>query len=233
MPCIVITGASQGIGAATALAFAAEPETRLALLARNAGNLASVAARCREAGAEADAYPCDVTDAAAVAQTAAEIARRWGAADVLVNNAGAFRPGSLRETEPETFRDQIEVNLTSAYLVTRAFLPPMIEAGSGAVFFLCSVASIRAYPSGVAYNVAKHGLLGLARSVREETKHSGIRVTAVLPGATFTPSWEGSDQPEERFMPAEDVAQTILNVYRLSERSVVEEVLLRPQRGDL
>ena len=232
-PVVVITGASQGIGAAIACAFAGVEGARLALLARSADKLEAVAAECRARGAEAEGFVCDVTDDAAVAQAAERVAARFGTADVLVNNAGLFRPGPLLETTPEAFREQVEVNLTSAFLVTRAFLPPMLAAGRGHVFFLASVASLRAYPGGAAYGAAKHGLLGLARGVREETRERGIRVTALLPGATYTPSWEGVEVPRERLMPAEDVAQAVLDAWSLSDRSVVEEIILRPQLGDL
>ena len=233
MPTVVITGASQGIGAAIAEAFADEPDVRLALVARSREKLERVAGRCRERGAEADVFPCDVTGDEAVAQTSEVILKRWGAPDVLVNNAGAFQPGTLEEVTPAAFREQIEVNLTSAFLVTRAFLAPMKRRGRGHLFYVASVASIKAYPGGAAYGAAKHGLLGLARVVREETKEAGLRVTTLLPGATFTPSWEGTDLPEARFMPPEDVARTLLDVYRLSPRTVVEEVILRPQLGDV
>lgn len=230
---VVITGASQGIGAAVAEAFAAEPGARLALLSRNETKMQAVAARCRNAGAEAEVFPVDVTDEKAVGDVAADLLSRWGAPDVVVNNAGMFEPGPLDEMTVHSFRRQVDVNLTSAFIVTQAFLPAMKAQGRGHFFFLGSVASLRAYPGNVAYCAAKHGLLGLGRVVREETKAAGLRATVLMPGATYTPSWEGVDLPEERFMPARDVAQTILYAYRLSDRAVVEEIVLRPQRGDI
>jgi NAD(P)-dependent dehydrogenase (short-subunit alcohol dehydrogenase family) len=233
MPTVVVTGASQGIGQAVAEAFAEEPDARLALISRSIPKLDAVAARCRAQGAEAAVFPCDVTDDAAVARTVRAILAQWGAPDVLVNNAGLFRPGTVAETPPDLFRRQVAVNLTSAFVVTQAFLGPMIARGRGHLFYMGSVASIRAYEGGAAYCVTKHGLLGLARVVREETKEKGLRVTTILAGATLTPSWEGVDLPEERFMPPEDIARAILDVYHLSDRTVVEEILLRPQLGDI
>lgn len=232
MLCLV-TGASQGIGRAVAEAFAAEAGARLVLVSRNEEKLGEVAAACRERGAEAEVLPCDVTDEAAVEAVARRVLERWGAPDVLVNNAGLFEPGPLLEATVDQFRRQVDVNLTSAFIVTRAFLPAMVARRSGHLFYLASVAAIRAYPGGVGYCASKHGLLGLARVVREETKEAGLRVTALMPGATFTPSWEGVDLPEERFMPPEDIARTMLDIYHLSDRSVVEEIVLRPQRGDI
>jgi NAD(P)-dependent dehydrogenase (short-subunit alcohol dehydrogenase family) len=230
---VVVTGASQGIGRAVAIAFAEEPGARLALISRNTDAMEETAAACRDRGGEARLFPCDVTDEAAVERTARDIGEWMGDVDVLVNNAGAFTPGPLVDTTPAAFREQIDANLTSSFLVTRAFLPGMLAAGRGHLFYMGSVASIRAYPGSVAYCAAKHGVLGLARVVREETRDRGLRVTTVLPGATFTPSWAGTELPEERFMPAEDVAAAVLGVWRLSDRSVVEELLIRPQEGDV
>jgi len=233
VPVVVITGASQGIGAAIAQAFAEEPAAQLALVARNQERLEAVAAACRDRGAETLVLPCDLTNAAAVEAVARSVLAHWGAPEVLVNNAGLFRPAPLRQTTVEEFQAQLEANLTSAFLVTRAFLEPMIAQRRGHIFFMGSVASLKAYPGSVAYCAAKHGLLGLARVVREETRQLGLRVTVVLPGATYTPSWTGVDLPETRFMPAEDIARAVRDIYHLSARTVVEEILLRPQEGDV
>lgn len=233
MSTVVITGASQGIGQAIAQRFARKPDTCLALVARNEAKLQAVAEACTALGAAAEVFPCDVTDEARVARMGTAVLERFGTPDVVVNNAGAFVPTPLADTSAYVFRQQIDVNLTSAFLVTQAFLPAMRTAKSGHVFYMASVASLRAYAGSVAYCAAKHGLLGLARVVREETKEEGLRVTSVFPGATLTPSWDGIDIPEERFMPAADVAQAVWDVYHLSDRTVVEELLLRPQLGDI
>ncbi len=229
---VLVTGASRGIGAAVARAFAAH-DARLALVARDADALAEVARQCTEAGGDARPFQCDVTDADAVAAMA-EAVRGWaGTPDVVVNNAGHFEPGGLLETTPETFRAQFEVNVVSAFLVTRAFLGGMLDRGSGRVLMMGSVASVRGYPGGSAYGAAKHALLGLARAAREETRGTGVSVTTLLPGATRTGSWDGTDLPDDRFMPPEDVARVAVEVATLSGRTVVEEVLLRPDAGDI
>ena len=232
MPLVLITGASQGIGAATARAFA-ERGGRLVLVSRSAEKLEAVAAACRERGAEAEVVPCDVTDDAAVADMGRDVAGRLGVPDVVVNNAGHFEPGGFLDTSPETFRAQFEVNAVSAFLVTRAFLPAMLARGSGRVLMMGSVASVKGYPGGAAYGAAKHALIGLARALREETRGTGVGVTTLLPGATLTPSWDGVDVEPDRLMPAEDVARVAVEVAALSPRSVVEEVLIRPAQGDL
>ena len=159
---VVVTGASQGIGRAVALAYAASG-ARLALLARNESNLKAVAEEVRQRGGEALVVPCDVTDEAQVARAEPAVREALGVPHVLVNNAGLFQPGGFLEITPEAFRQQVEVNLTSAFLVTRAFLPAMLERGgasgsAGDVVFMASIASLRGYPGGSAYGAAKHGL---------------------------------------------------------------------------
>ena len=233
MPVIVITGASQGIGRALAEAFSKEEDARIVLVSRNKSKLDDVAAQCEQHGAQTLVVPCDVTKESDVSAMGETVLSHWGAPEVLINNAGLFKPGSLLEMDASSFSEQVDVNLTSAFLVTQVFLSAMVEQESGSIFYMASVASIRAYAGGAAYCAAKHGLLGLARCVREETRDKGIRVTALLPGATFTPSWEGVDLPEERFMPASDIAKATLDIYKMTERTVIEEIILRPQLGDL
>ena len=230
---VVVTGASQGIGQAIAEAFSERDEAKVALVARTESKLRAVAESCRERGGEPIVVPTDVTDDAAVADMAETVRDEWGTPDILVNNAGAFTYAPLDELTLDGFRDQIDVNLTGAFAVTQAFLPAMRERESGHLFYMGSVASIMAYPGNAGYCAAKHGLRGLARVVREETKNEGVRVTTVLPGATDTPTWAGADIPSERFMAPADVAQSVVDAYHLSDRTVLEELLLRPQEGDV
>lgn len=233
MPTIIITGASQGIGTAIALRFAREQNVTLALVARNEANLKTVADQCRSLGAKASVVVCDVADHHAVAHAMQSLVETLGVPDLLINNAGTFLPGSILETSPEEFKRQVDVNLNSAFYVTRSILPAMLERKSGAVYFMASVASIRAYPNGGGYCASKHGLLGLSRVVREETRNDGIKTVAFLPGATRTASWDGTDLPDERFMAPEDIAELVWSTFSLSPRTMVEEVVMRPQLGDI
>jgi NADP-dependent 3-hydroxy acid dehydrogenase YdfG len=233
-PTVLITGASQGIGAALARVFAAEVRgVRLALVARNARNLRAVAGGCMQLGADAVTFTCDASDEAAVAKLTRAVAKRFGAVDVLINNAGAFTQAKFVDTSVADFDRMFAVNLRSAFLVTRAFLPAMLERRSGDVFFMSSIAGLGAYPNAAAYCAAKFGVTGLAQVLRAETRETGVRVCCVHPGATWSPSWSGSGVAPERLMPAEDVARAFLDVYRLGRTTVVEEIVLRPQRGDL
>lgn len=229
----VITGASQGIGRALATSFAELDGAQVALVSRSQAKLERTASACRERGAESLVVPTDVTDDRAVSEMAETVLNEWGAPDVLVNNAGSFTYAPLDELTVDGFREQIDVNLTGSFAVTQAFLPAIRERGEGHLFYMASVASIKAYPGNAGYCAAKHGVRGLARVVREETKDEGVRVTTVIPGATYTPTWEGVDLPEERFMPPEDVAQSVVDAFHLSDRTVLEELVLRPQEGDV
>jgi len=233
-PVILITGASQGIGAAIAKIFAKELSgVRLALVARNARNLAAVQRACVKLGAVAEIFTCDVADETAVEDLAAAVTKRFKTVDVLINNAGVFTAAPFAETTVADFDRIVAANLRSAFLVSRAFVPAMIARKHGDVFFMSSIAGLGAYPDSAAYCAAKFGVTGLAQVLREETKTSGVRVCCVHPGATWSPSWSSSGVKAERIMPAEDVARAFLDVYRLGRRTVVEEIILRPQLGDL
>ena len=153
--------------------------------------------------------------------------------DVLVNNAGTFIQGNVSDEPDGTLEKMMDINLYSAYYTTRAILPAMREAKSGHIFTICSIASLAAYPGGGSYGISKHALLGFTKNLRNELKQEGIKVTAVIPGAVYTDSWKTSGVAEERIMEAEDIARLIYGASQLSPQAVVEEIVVRPQLGDL
>lgn len=224
---IFISGASKGIGLAVAHRFFTEG-FEVALSASTDASLAAVQARYPQIRT----YRADMSVKAEVLELA-EWLKEWGPLDVLVNNVGRFLPGAIHSESDEIFEAQMLTNVYSNYYLTKRLLPAMMERKAGTIFNICSIASIMAYASGGAYSISKHALYGFSKVLREEMKPHGIRVISVLPGATLTASWDGVDLPPERFMPAEDIAMAIWDAYKLSARTVVEEILLRPMLGDL
>ena len=153
--------------------------------------------------------------------------------EVLVNNTGKFVPGEIHLEADGVLEDMINTNLYSAYRVSRGLIPDMKLRKTGHIFNICSTASITAYRNGGAYCISKFAMYGMSKVLREELKPHGIRVTNVLPGATFTASWEGVELPEDRFMDPGDVAEMVLSAYKISKRAVVEDLVIRPQLGDI
>jgi short-subunit dehydrogenase len=153
--------------------------------------------------------------------------------DVIVNNAGVFFPGSIHSEPEGNFELMMKTNMFSAYYLTRAFTSALIEKKSGYIFSIGSIAGLTAYANGGSYAISKWAMLGFTKCLRQELKEFNIKVTSILPGATYTASWEGVDLPVERFMKSEDVADAVWSAYNLSPFSVVEEIVIRPQLGDL
>lgn len=222
---LVVTGGSKGIGRAIARKFASEGFD-ICTCSRTKVDLSDIGTRVHH-------FVADMSDKVQVKAFTDFVNSLQRPVDVLVNNAGSFLPGQVIDEPEGTLESMIEGNLYSAYYTSRGIAPGMRKLKNGHIFNICSIASIQAYPNGGSYAISKFAMLGLSKMLREELKEHGVRVTAVLPGATLTASWEGSGFPDERFMSVEDVAEIIWGTYSLSKRSVVEEILIRPQLGDL
>jgi short-subunit dehydrogenase len=231
---IVVTGGTKGIGKAILEKFAANGFD-VFTCSRSKDDLAELSKTLEQKFPDCKVFTlvADLTKRVEAKEFARQIILLNRPVDVLVNNAGYFIPGDIATEKEGTLESMIESNLYSAYYTTREILPKIRGVKGGHIFNICSIASIKAYPNGGSYAISKFALLGFSKCLREELKNDGIRVTSVLPGATLTASWEGSDLPEERFMKSEDVAETIYGAHALSERSVVEEILIRPQLGDI
>ncbi|MBY0434149.1 MAG: SDR family NAD(P)-dependent oxidoreductase [Cyclobacteriaceae bacterium] len=229
----VVTGGTKGIGRAIIEKFASE-KFDIVTCSRKPDELAACL-RHLESAYQVKAYgwPTDMSMREQVKSFTQSVNNLGRPIDVLVNNAGFFTPGEVTKEAEGTLESMIDANVYSAYHATRGLVEGMKARRSGHIINMCSIASIKAYPNGGSYAISKFALLGFSKVLREELKEFGIRVTAVLPGATRTSSWDGIDLPEERFMKPEDVADAIFSAYSLSTRSVVEEILIRPQLGDI
>ena len=236
---IIITGASKGIGKAIATVFAAEGAT-LFLCARNEVALYNTVAELQTA------YPTCTIKAKPVDLSLKEQAKSFGAwvlagiantpsgkIDILVNNAGNFVPGSTCQEEDGALEKMMDINLYSAYHLTRTLLPSMMEAKKALIVNMCSIASLSAYNNGGSYSISKFALMGYTKNLREELKPSLIKVMGVYPCAVMTDSWGDFDNSSQRIMEASDIANMILAASKLSAQAVVEDIILRPLLGDL
>lgn len=231
---IIVSGCTQGIGLSICQYFAAQGY-HVAGYARNKDKLSQMQAEMSLA------YPnqrflfvaCDARKKNEIVDFAKNVVDTLGNISVLVNNAGVFLPGNIKDEPDGQLEQLIETNLYSAYYLTRALLPQLHTQSSAHIFNLCSIASLQAYPNGGSYSISKFALLGLSKQLRLELVDSHIKVTAILPGATYTPSWSGSGLPQERFIPSDDIAQIIFEMSKLSPSTNVEEILVRPIQGDI
>jgi short-subunit dehydrogenase len=230
---IVITGASKGIGKAIAEIFAANGYT-LFLCGRNEKDLEQTASELETTyNAKVHYKPADLSikeDCLNFSKWCIAIA---GEINILVNNAGQFIPGEICAEADGMLEQMLQTNLLSAYYVTRSIVGSMKETNRGHIFNICSIASLQAYANGGSYGISKFALLGFSKNLREELKNQNIKVTAILPGAAYTNSWSGSGVNPNRIMEAKDVAIMIYAASQLSPQACVEEIILRPQLGDL
>ena len=230
----IITGATKGIGRAIAESLATEGYD-VAVCSRSEEDLKAMkedfAVRFHDV--EIIYQVVDVSVKAEVLAFAQFVENQWNRVDVLVNNAGIFIPGAIHTEGVNDLEKMMETNLYSAYHLTRAVLPMMFKLNKGHIFNMCSVASQQAYANGGSYSISKFALLGFSKNLREELKPKGIKVTSILPGATWSDSWAGFEAPEERLMQARDVAEVVLAALRMSASAVMEDIVIRPQMGDL
>jgi short-subunit dehydrogenase len=231
---IVVTGGTKGIGRAIVEEFVRHGFDAV-VCARNTGELATLKKELESTFTTqtVHTFTADMAQKEQVKEFAAFVLSLKRNIEVLVNNAGYFVPGEI-SSEPEgTLESMMDANVFSAYHLTRGLVPSMKTSKQGHVFNMCSIASIKAYANGGSYSITKFALLGFSKCLREELKPYNIRVTAIMPGATKTASWDGVDLPDERFMKPQDVAAVVYSSYALSQRSVVEEILIRPMLGDI
>jgi 3-oxoacyl-[acyl-carrier protein] reductase len=233
MPAIstaLVTGATQGIGRATAFALG-RAGYRVGVCARTAARVDALVAELAAEGIEAAGAAADVTDASQVAAAVPRLIEALGEFGVLVNNAGVLIARPFEELSLEDWDTTMTTNLRSLYLVTRAVLPGMRRRREGTVVNVASLAGRNGFVGGTAYAASKHGVLGFSRSLMLEVRKEGIRVVAICPGSVDTGMLR--DQPmlksdPERILRPEDVADAIVHAVQLPNRAMVSELDIRP-----
>ncbi|MFM6984208.1 MAG: SDR family oxidoreductase [Chitinophagaceae bacterium] len=224
---VLITGGSKGIGLAIAEKFLSN-DCKVITFSRTSGDALSLKDKY---GDLLDMRFGDLSKSDSVKKLCADVLADYPKIDVLVNNAGTFLPGSIQEEADGIFELQMALNLASAYHTTRAVLPAMGEGSY--IFNMCSTASIVPYINGGSYCISKHAMLGFSKVLRQELMTKGIAVSSILPGATRTESWNGTDLPDSRFMKPENVANVIFLAWESRGNCVFEELLIRPVLGDI
>jgi len=223
----VVTGASRGIGLATAYAL------------RDAGATVVRIARSLSPGTHQGFhdFPCDLVDVQAIVGAATGILNEWGTPHIVVSNAGAFLLKPFEATQPEELDHQLQVNVRAPYLLTQALLPSLI-AREGQIVFINSSAGFHPAKAGwAAYSASKHALRALADGLRALVNPKGVRVISVFPGRTATPMqeevhrFEGKPYDPERFLQPRDVAYAVLNALALPRTAEVTDLQIRPMKG--
>ena len=229
----VVSGASKGIGKAVVEKFASEGFD-VAVCSRSISNLEALKVEFESKyTSNIHIFVADVSKKEEIQNFGKFILGLNLPVHVLVNNAGLFLPGKILEEAEDTLEMLINTNVYSAYYLSRILVPEMETLDSAHVFNICSIASLMAYPQSGSYSISKFALLGFSKSLRQELLNANVKVTSIMPGATLTDSWAGVDLPAERFMESKDVADIIWASYNLSKSAVVEEIVLRPLKGDI
>lgn len=231
---VIITGATRGIGRAIAETFAREGHD-LVICARSENDLERLKKQFSKIFPGISVYTktADTAESLQMKEFGEWIIASGLTPDVLINNAGYFTPATIYSEEDGLLQKMIDINLNGPYHLTRSLLPAMMERRKGHIFNICSIASITPMPNVGSYGISKFALYGFTKHLREEMKPFGIKVTAVCPGATYTSSWQGSGIDPDRLLKADDVAKMVFVSSQLSFSAAVEDIIIRPQQGDI
>ncbi len=234
IPIVWVTGASRGIGAAIARAFASIG-AHVVLSGRTVKDLDRNTRKIRQLGQTASFLKCDVTSEASVLRAYRAIVKQYHHVDVLVNNAGVTCFKSFEKTAIRDFDTVLATNLRGTFLCTKSVLPSMVKRKGGVIINIVSVAAITTFENSSVYAAAKAGMLAMSRGLRFEVRKKGVRVMDILPGAVETEMWHDDARKKyrEKMMQPEDVADIVVSAFRQPRRVLAEEIVIRPLEGDL
>jgi short-subunit dehydrogenase len=231
--CALITGASSGIGKATALAFA-QAGFDLVLVSRSQSKLEAVAQEASQTGVTVQTHALDLAVIEQVKDQMQSIAAHTPI-DVLINNAGMGYTGNLLTIPLEDWQQVMNLNLTSVFQCIQGILPGMRDRHRGTIINIASIAGYQAFPGWGAYNVSKAGLIALSKTLAAEERSNGIRVVTLCPGSVNTPIWDTdsvqADFDRSRMLTPEVIAQSILHTALLPDQAVIEELTIMPSAG--
>ena len=230
----IVTGATKGIGRAVVRHLAAN-NYNVVLCARNQKELDTLLNELRETYPKLSFFgmKADMEYMSEVKEFADFSLKSLSSVDVLVNNAGLYIPSELLPEEESSLERQMKVNVYAPHYLSKFFAESMKVRSAGHIFNICSIASINPVISAGSYSISKAALLSLNKVLREALMTFGIKVTAILPGATLTDSWSGTTLPSERFVSPDDVAANIINCLQMSAGANVDEVIIRPLKGEI
>jgi short-subunit dehydrogenase len=230
----LITGATKGMGRAIAIAFAAEGIS-LAINSRKADELAAFKTELLQINPAIKIFTAvaDGSNKAELLQFANDAEQALGSINILVNNLGMYQYSKILDDADGLFQQMINTNLMPAYELYRRFGKGMIAAGEGHIFNICSVAAINPVVDAGTYSVTKAALLSLTNVMRLEMQQHGVKATAVIPGSTLTDSWKGQDVDEDTMVLPEDIASSIVNIYKMSKGANVDQITIKPAGGQL
>lgn len=234
MKTALITGGTKGMGRAISLALGNDGYN-LIICARKQDELDRVAKEIAKVNAEVQVYTqvCDFSDEEQVNNLIYWVEKEFDRIDVLVNNVGLFVPGRFFDEKPGALKQHMQINVFAPHALSRAIGKVMKQHGSGHIFNITSVASREVVPTAASYSVTKFALAGLTNIIREELKKHGVKVTEIVPGSTLTSSWEGTTVPAKEFVLPEDIAKAVMSVLSMSEGANVDEVVVRPIKGQI
>ena len=232
----LVTGASSGIGRATALALG-ELGVKLALVGRSAQKLKAVADR---AGGDALVLPADLTEPGAVSQVVDATIERFGRIDIVLPNAGLYIPGDVAEGDPDAWDQLIAVNVNSVFRLARAVLPGMIAQGGGQIVVTSSVAGHQAIHWEPVYSASKHAIQAFVHGMRRQTMKHNIRIGSVAPGIVLNELWGYTDPAAidakvaaREGLRSEDVADAVLYMLTRPANVTIRDLVILPQTQDI
>jgi len=231
---VIITGATKGMGRAIAIAFAKQG-LNIAVCSRNNEELLLLQDELIKLNPNIRVITrqTDTSRKEEVLAFAGLAEQELGFISVIVNNVGIYEPSSILDDEDDTFTRLINTNLMPAYELYRYFGKTMMASGHGHIFNICSIAALNPVIEAGMYSVTKSALLCLNNIMRLEMQTYGVKVTAILPGSTLTDSWKDTDVDPDKFVSPDDIASAIMSAYNMSAGANVDEIVIKPVRGQV